>query len=229
MRVSHGFIAVVAAWWLTACGSTGVETEEQKNLYALGLSLAERLGPFKGQLTPEELEPVKRGLLDVAREQEPAVALGEYLPKVGAMSERMRGRAAKAYLDRAAEEEGARRLPSGVVYQELREGTGAHPGPKDSLLVRIKGTLMDGTVFEEFEDPTPFNLLYATFGFTKGIKEMREGGKARILVPSGMAYKDKQAGIVPPNSLLIYEVELFKIEGKYVEPWKQRQATGAPD
>ena len=226
MRLSVMYIASVTFWMFVACGGDGGirQSEEEKNLYALGLSLAEKLGPFKGHITAEELEPVKRGLLDVAREKEAAVNLGEYLPKVGAMAEKMRTRMQKAYLAEAALEPGARRLPSGIVFQEIKEGTGEQPGVRDSILVRYRGTLMDGTVFDDYYDePLPYNLTYATFGFTKAIKEMREGGKARFIIPAGMGYKDKQAGIVPPNSLLIYEVELLKVEGEYVKPWQREQ------
>ena len=220
-------LTTAATFVLVACGGgKQVElTEKEKNLYALGLSLADQMGPFKGQITPEELGPVKQGLLDIALESKPAVNLGEYLPRVGNLSEKMRQRHRKAYLAQAATEEGARRLPSGIVIQELRKGTGKQPAAKDSVLVRYKGTLRDGTVFEEYDQPTALNLMYSTFGFRKAIKEMREGGKARFVIPAGMGYKDKQAGTVPPNSLLIYEVELLKVEGKYVAPWKQEQAT----
>jgi FKBP-type peptidyl-prolyl cis-trans isomerase FkpA len=226
MRLSVIYSTAAAAWIFVACGGGGgvQQSEEEKNLYALGLSLAERLGPFKGHITAEELEPVTRGLLDIAREKEPAVNLGEYLPKVGDLAEKMRVRMQKAYMEQAALEPGARRLPSGIVFQEIKKGTGQQPGTKDSILVRYRGMLMDGTVFDDYYDePLGYSLTYATFGFTKAIKEMREGGKARFLVPPGMGYKDKQAGIVPPNSLLIYEVELLKVEGKYVLPWQREQ------
>ena len=229
MRFSVIYIASAAAWMFVACGGVGVQqTEEEKNLYALGLTLAEKLGPFKGYITTDELKSVKRGLLDVARKKDAAVDLGEYLPKVGALAEKMRSRKQKEYLAHAATEEGARRLPSGIVFQELKEGTGEQPGAKDSILVRYRGSLMDGTVFHDYYDqPVPLNLIYSTFGFTKAIKEMREGGKARFIIPSGMGYKDKQAGMVPPNSLLIYEVELLKVEGRYVPPWKREQQAQA--
>ena len=229
MRSSVIYIASAAAWVLVACGGVGVQqTEEEKNLYALGLTLAEKLGPFKGYITAEELKSVKRGLLDVARKKDAAVDLGEYLPKVGELAEKMRTRQQKDFLARAATEQGARRLPSGIVYQELKKGTGKQPGAKDSILVRYRGSLMNGTVFDDYyAQPVPFNLRYATFGFGKAIKEMREGGQARFVISSGMGYKDKQAGIVPPNSLLIYEVELLKIEEKYMEPWKRDQQVQA--
>ena len=229
MRLSVIYITSAAAWMFVACGGGGVQqTEEEKNLYALGLSLADKLGPFKGYITADELKSVKRGLLDVARKKDAAVDLGEYLPKVGALAEKMRTRKQKEYLAQAAAEQGARRLPSGVVYHELTKGTGKQPGIKDSILVRYRGSLMDGRVFDDYYDqPVPFSLSYATFGFAKAIREMREGGKARFVVPAGMGYRDKQAGIVPPNSLLIYEVELLKIESKYLKPWERQQQTAA--
>lgn len=229
MRLSVLYVASAVAWIFVACGGSGVQqTEEEKNLYALGLNLAERLGPFKGYITAEELKSVKRGLLDVARQRDAAVDLGEYLPKVGKLAEKMRSRQQQEYMAKAAAEPGARRLPSGIVYQELQQGTGERPGVKDSVLVRYRGLLVDGTVFDDYYDqPVPFSLAYATFGFTKAIKEMREGAKARFVIPPGMGYGDKQAGVVPPNSLLIYEVELLKVEERYVQPWKREQQAAA--
>ena len=137
MKAIH-LIAGATALAMVGCGSqVKLETEEEKNHYALGLMVAEGLGPFKGQLTQEELEPVMRGVEDAARNRDPEVDLSEYLPKVGALSDKFRIRGEEEFLAAAAAEEGAVVLPSGVVYIELAPGAGEEIKRRDWVTLHL--------------------------------------------------------------------------------------------
>ena len=223
MKAIH-LVASATALALLGCGSqVKVETEEEKNFYALGLLVAEGLGPFKGQLTPEELDAVVRGVEDAARKREPAVDLSEYLPKVGALSEQFRIRAEQKFLAAAAAEEGAVELPSGVVYKELVAGTGEEIRRRDWVTVHFHGTLVDGTVFDSTVDrgkaeKVPLSQMMP--GFTKGVRQMKVGGKGRIVIPPGQGYGRRKAGSIPPNSVLVYEIEVLSTERM---PWATQE------
>ena len=207
------------------------ETEEEKKLYAIGLSVAgDTRGPFKGEFTGEEgamlAEGFKAGLLEV----EAAVDIETYGPVLNAyMQERFKnvqGRAESqagvekekgaAFMEKSAAEPGAVKTASGLVYIEMRPGTGAQPKPSDKVKVHYHGTLIDGTVFDstvERNEPISFGLNAVIAGWTEGVGMMKVCGKAKLVIPSDLAYGDQgRPPTIPPGATLIFEVELLAIE-----------------
>ena len=104
---------------------------------------------------------------------------------------------------------------SGLRYQILKEGTGDHPLPTDTVLVHYEGRLENGTVFDssyQRRQPAPFRLDQVIPGWTEGLQLMKKGGKARFVVPPSLAYGDRDmGGVIPPNSTLTFDVELLDI------------------
>ena len=120
-----------------------------------------------------------------------------------------------AFLERAAAEEGAVQTASGLVYQELSPGTGAQPKATDTVTVHYTGTLVDGTVFDSSiprGKPTSFPLNRVIDGWTEGIPMMRVGGKARLVIPPDLAYGAKGMSGIPPNAILVFEIELLAVK-----------------
>lgn len=205
-----------------AAGSAGAnpQTEDQKTLYALGLSIGRSLSVFN--LTSEELAYVQSGIAAQVKGETPAVELEQYGPKFQQLAQaRAKARAdeekkkSQAFLDKAAKEEGAQKLPSGLIYTELQAGTGESPKPTDFVKVHYKGTLIDGTEFDSSHkrgEPAQFPLNGVIPCWTEGVQKMKVGGKARLVCPSEIAYGDRGA---PPNipggATLIFEVELLEI------------------
>ena len=75
--------------------------------------------------------------------------------------------------------------------------------------VHYTGTLSDGTVFDSSfsrGEPTEFKLSSVIPGWQEGLQMMKVGGKARLTIPPGLAYGDKQMNTIPPNSELTFEV-----------------------
>ncbi len=111
--------------------------------------------------------------------------------------------------------EGVQTMSSGLQYLVLNEGTGsAHPGPKDEVKVHYHGTLVDGSVFDssvERGQPISFGLNQVIKGWTEGLQLMVVGEKARLFVPSELAYGKRGAGKIAPGSTLIFDVELLGI------------------
>lgn len=116
------------------------------------------------------------------------------------------------FLDRLASQPGAKRMPSGLVFIEEQPGSGATPGPHDS--VRLKYTLRfsDGTVADATGSPVTFKVSELTPGFTEGLQLMHAGGRYRIAMPASLGYGEEGiTGAVPGNAALDFTVELLDV------------------
>jgi FKBP-type peptidyl-prolyl cis-trans isomerase FkpA len=202
-----------------AAGATTM-TEDQKTIYALGLSIAQSLKQF--DLTPAELELVKRGLTEGIGGR-PAVELSVYGPKIQGMAQaRVAAGAVKekatsaAYLAKAAAEPGAVKTPSGLVYFVERAGTGASPKATDTVVAHYRGTLTNGTEFDSSykqNKPLTIPLNQVIKCWTEGIAMMKVGGKSKLVCPSDIAYGDGgHPPVIPGGATLIFEVELLSIQ-----------------
>ncbi|WP_233864316.1 FKBP-type peptidyl-prolyl cis-trans isomerase [Paraburkholderia adhaesiva] len=106
------------------------------------------------------------------------------------------------------------KLPSGVVVEHLKQGTGPQPTAEDIVRVNYRGTLANGTEFDssaKHGGPATFPLGQVIPCWTQGVQKMRVGGKARLTCPAATAYGDRAVGPIPPNSDLTFEVELLQI------------------
>ncbi len=124
-------------------------------------------------------------------------------------------RRALEYLATAAQEEGAVRTETGLVYRILTPGTGPSPAATDTVRVHYHGTLPNGSVFDSSVDrgqPASFPLDRVIPCWTEGMQRMRVGGKAKLVCPAGLAYGERGAGgVIPPGSPLAFEIELLGI------------------
>lgn len=118
----------------------------------------------------------------------------------------------------AAKEPGAVVKPSGLVFLPQRDGSGASPGPTDTVRVNYRGTFPDGREFDSSYkrgEAIEFPLDGVIKCWTEGVQLMKVGGKARLTCPPGIAYGTRGAGgVVPPNATLVFEVELLGIKGR---------------
>lgn len=195
-----------------------LKTEEQKTFYAVGGVIANQLSVFG--LSPQELELVQQGVADgVAGKMQ--VNMEEYQPKIQQLALARRdaqgkklAAEGKEFIAKAAKEKGAVKGASGVIYQPLKEGTGAKPAATDKVKVHYRGTLTDGKEFDssyQAGQPAEFQLDKVIPCWTEGVQQMRVGGKAKLVCPPETAYAERGAGIIPPNATLVFEVELLDV------------------
>ena len=122
----------------------------------------------------------------------------------------------REFLEQNAKNDSVVVTKSGLQYMVLEEGNGTKPGPTDKVTVHYTGKLLDGTVFDssvERGEPATFGLDQVIPGWTEGLQLMSEGSKYRLFIPSELAYGSKGAGSdILPNSTLIFDVELIKVE-----------------
>jgi FKBP-type peptidyl-prolyl cis-trans isomerase len=125
--------------------------------------------------------------------------------------------AGETFLKENAKKEGVVTLPSGLQYKILKTGTGKTPTDTNTVTTNYKGTLLDGTVFDDSYsrgEPASFPVNGVIKGWTEALKLMKEGDKWQLFIPANLAYGDRGAGngVIPPGATLIFEVELLKVE-----------------
>ena len=120
-----------------------------------------------------------------------------------------------AFLAANKDKAGVITLPSGLQYTVLTEGTGAIPSANDTVTVNYRGTLLDGTEFDSSYkrgQPASFPVGGVIHGWTEALQLMKTGSKWKLFVPSELAYGESGRPGIPPNSVLIFEVELLSVQ-----------------
>jgi FKBP-type peptidyl-prolyl cis-trans isomerase FklB len=121
----------------------------------------------------------------------------------------------RAFLAENAKKEGVKTLPSGLQYKVIAEGSGRTPKENDTVTVHYRGTLINGTEFDSSysrSQPATFRVDGVIPGWSEALQLMKAGSRWQIFIPTELAYGERGAGsVIPPNSTLIFEVELLSI------------------
>ncbi len=120
----------------------------------------------------------------------------------------------KAFLVKNAKREDVDTTASGLQYTIIAEGAGEKIAPNDTVWVNYKGSLIDGTVFDQNEN-TEFVANRVIRGWTEGLGLLGEGGKAVFYIPAELGYGARGNQAIQPNSVLIFDVEVLRV-GRYV-------------
>jgi FKBP-type peptidyl-prolyl cis-trans isomerase FkpA len=193
---------------------------DDKTLYALGALASKNLADLT--LTPSQVAIMERGLTDTLTGKKQAVDVAAYEPKVKEWAQKKataageaRKEKEKGAADKFAQEKGAVKSASGLVFIPIKEGTGGSPKPEDKVKVNYEGKLLDGTVFDSSYkrgQPAEFPLNQVIPCWTEGVQKLKVGGKAKLVCPPAIAYGERGApGAIPPNATLVFEVELLGI------------------
>ena len=106
------------------------------------------------------------------------------------------------------------RVANGLYYRDLIVGEGSPARRGAEVTVRYAGALADGRVFTEpLEPPATFKLGAGAVivGWDRGLSGMRVGGRRQLIVAPALGYGARQTGAIPPNSVLVFEVELLAV------------------
>lgn len=169
---------------------------------ALAAGIADALAKAKTRVPEAEIEAAFTALRQrIATEQ---AAAGEKQLAAG-----------KAYLEKNKAKPGVKVTASGLQYEVLKSGSGPKPKETNTVKVHYHGTLIDGTVFDssvERKEPIEFPVTQVIQGWVEALQMMSVGDKWKLTIPSEIAYGPSGKGDIPPNSVLIFEVELLEIK-----------------
>ena len=117
--------------------------------------------------------------------------------------------------DGAATDAGIVTTDSGLQYEVLVSGDGATPGPTDVVTTHYHGTFVDGRIFDSSVQkgvPASFRVDGVIKGWTEALQMMKVGDKWRIVCPPDLAYGEQGWATIPPNSTLVFEIELLDVQ-----------------
>ena len=202
-------------------------SEDEKAVSALGAAMGQQVAQQVRalNLSPAEMETLKKGLLASLSGEKPQYDIQQYGPKLQARAQAHAStlaagekQKAAAFRDAAAAEAGAVKSASGLVYKTIKPGSGPSPKATDVVRVHYHGTLPDGKVFDSSRQrgaPIEFQLTGVIPCWTEGVQKMKVGETAKLVCPSEIAYGDGGRGPdIPPGATLVFEVELIGIKGR---------------
>ena len=197
-----------------------LQSEEDRTVYALGLLLAEKLDPY--HLQDHEIPVLQAGLTEGLLGQQSRIVID---PRLRAEVDLLAGKrqeaalrpeleAAEALLAAAADEEGAVHYDSGIVIRVIEPGEGPMPGRYDWVRVHYRGTLRDGTVFEDTRERGEPALLSPRLVFpclSEALQLIPMGSRARVVCPPEQAYGvEGSKPLIPPGAALDFDLELIE-------------------
>lgn len=159
-----------------------------------------------GALTEEQIQATLTAFEQKLMEQ----AKADYMK-----AQEENNRKATAFLTENGQKADVKTTASGLQYKVLTEGTGAKPKTTDTVKVHYEGRLIDGSIFDSSVkrgEPVSFPLNQVISGWTEGLQLMSVGSKYQFTIPPTLGYGSDGNGPIPPNSVLVFDVELLSIE-----------------
>ena len=200
-----------------------LDSMEQRASYGIGYNLGSNLSR-QGDFEPDRAA-ILAGLEDGMNQAASRVDEKDLQAAFGQLQERASAAQAKAgetnlasaqaFLAQNKTRPGVKETASGLQYEVLRSGSGPKPKESDTVEVHYHGTLTDGTVFDssvERGETISFPVNGVIPGWVEALQLMSVGDKWKLTIPPGLAYGPRAAGKIPPNSALIFEVELIAIK-----------------
>jgi len=184
------------------------------------------------EITAVPLRPVAKGTLTkLWLGVGVAVVIGAGVAWAGTSKQVAMGQPPSVFLAKNAKKGGVVTTPSGLEYQVLAPGQGAHPGPQDIVQIEYDGKLLDGTTFDstaQHGQPAVMPVAGSIPGFSEGLQLMQRGARYRFWIPPQLAYGEQGAGdgVIPPNSVLQFDVTLREIAPQ--QPGYGAAGMGAP-
>lgn len=224
-------LAVAVAFGLVACEKK-LDTDQKKASYAIGQQLGKN---FKDNNVDFDADVLLMALKDVKEGKESKMTqedMGKAMQKLQEMAQAKQGQVAEEnkkkgeeFLAKNKGNANVKTTESGLQYVVEKEGSGKMPSDTDEVKVHYTGTLTDGTKFDSSVDrgqPAEFPVNGVIKGWTEALKLMKEGSKYKLTIPSDLAYGPMGRPGIPPNSVLLFDVELLEVK-------KAQAAAPAPE
>ena len=218
--ISVAALATVAS---TGCDRGGsLKTDQERASYAVGLQIGKSL---KAQNADVVVPSLVAGLNDGLGGKEPKLKQQELEQAMQKMQEGMIKKAQEQaeknlkegdeWLAKNKAKSGIKTTESGLQMETVKEGTGAAPTDNDMVKVHYTGTLINGDKFDSSRDrnePAEFPVRGVIPGWTEALKLMKVGGQSKLAIPAKLAYGPAGRPGIPPNSTLLFDVELLEVK-----------------
>ena len=241
MKAIKIFAAALVAVFAVSCGSNKSNVKVDAELpsasevdsvsYLIGINVGSFIKNFADDLNEIDMAQFKKGMNDFLKAEgspyDPTFGaqfdidpnqmnqiFNAFVAKKNNYKAAVNAAEGKAFLAKNAKRADVDTTASGLQYTIIAEGAGEKITPMDTVWVNYKGTLLDGTVFDE-NDSTQFIANRVIRGWTEGLGLLGEGGKATLYIPSDLAYGQRGTRGIEPNSTLIFDVEVLKV-GKFM-------------
>ncbi len=219
-------LVFMAAFFSLNAWATELETDKQKLGYIIGMDIGKSL---REQGTEVDLDALIDAVRSTFNGEELAMTAEEaaevrqaYIQRRQAEQQAEASQAGAANLAEGQKfladnkvKEGVQTTESGLQYKVMTMGDGAKPTATQTVKVHYRGTLLDGTEFDSSyarNEPISFALNRVIAGWTEGVQLMPVGSKFMFYIAPELAYGEGGGGPIPPNSTLVFEVELLDIE-----------------
>lgn len=216
-----GALVVAALTVTTACQKkVKLDTDVRKASYAIGQQIGGNLKQQNIDIDTDALamalKDAMAGKNEMSKEdmQAAMMKLQEMAMKKQSEVADSNAKAGKEFLEKNKSAAGVKSTASGLQYVMEKEGTGATPKKEDVVKVHYKGTLTNGEQFDSSYDrgqPAEFPVGGVIPGWTEALQLMKVGGKAKLFIPPELAYGPSGRPGIPPNSVLVFDVELIEI------------------
>lgn len=229
MKFKASLLAIAFSASLISCnGQRGQGDVTLKNItdsvsYSIGVSIGSNMK--KDNLTSLDLDILKAGMAAALKGDSLLIGQNDaqgciqvFLQRKQQEDSENNTAAGKKFLEDNKKKKGVTTTASGLQYEVMKQGNGPKPTAEDTVVTHYHGTLIDGSVFDSSVDrgqPAEFPVGAVIKGWTEALQLMNVGSKYRLVIPSELAYGERQAGPkIGPNSTLVFEVELLEIKGK---------------
>ncbi len=202
------------------------KNQKDKESYSLGYQFGQSL---KTQNLDINIDVYTSGIKDALGGKKPALSqedikkvVSEIQTRVAAVRQKELKEkaeknlaASKAFMEANKKKEGVVALPSGLQYKVLKEGKGKAPKSADEVTIGYTASYINGTEFHStYKKGLPMTVRIDKVipGWKEALLLMKEGSKWQLFVPPELAYGDRTAGVIPPNSALVFEMELVSVK-----------------
>ncbi|MDD5140777.1 MAG: FKBP-type peptidyl-prolyl cis-trans isomerase [Verrucomicrobiales bacterium] len=211
---------------LFASGTNVLGDEKSRVSYAIGMMLGHNWQQqgleVDADVAAHAIKDIQSGSTTLLSEAEMHETLTTFQKEFKAKQQKIQAeKAAKnkaegdAFLATNKNKPGVIALPSGLQYMILTNGSGAMPAATNVVSVNYRGTLIDGTEFDSSYkrgEPVQFPVKGVIPGWTEALQLMKTGSKWKLFIPAELAYGESGRPGIPPNSTLIFEVELLSVQ-----------------
>lgn len=208
-----------AACALTAADDSPFKSTKEKASYALGANIGKTLKQNNAEIDLDVyMKALKEGMSGgklLLTDEQISETIRAFQMELRTKTLEKNKKDGEEFLAKNKTKEGILTTPSGLQYQIITKGTGKIPGSNDTVVCHYRGSLINGEEFDSSYkrgEPHSFPVTGVIKGWTEALLMMPVGSKWKLFIPSDLAYGERGRPSIPPNSALLFDIELLEIK-----------------